>query len=150
TFTVTAALESGQFDTHSIINTSPGYMRIDRSTIRDPVDYGPSTLERILYKSSNVGSARLALAMGEEPMLDILRRVGFGQSPGTGFPGEEPGRLPNLTRWSKSDIATLAYGYGFQVTPFQLASAYLVYANGGIRKPVSLLKVPGPVEGKRV
>jgi cell division protein FtsI (penicillin-binding protein 3) len=150
TFTVTAALESGLFNTESVIDTSPGYIRIDRSTIRDPVNYGPSTLERIIAKSSQVGASRLALAMGEGPMLDVLQRVGFGQSPGTGFPGEESGVIPNHPRWSKSEIATMAYGYGFQVTPVQLASAYLVYANRGIKKPVSLLKVNGPVRGERV
>lgn len=141
TFTVTAALETGLFDTESIIDTSPGYIRIDRSIIRDPVNYGESTLERILSKSSQVGASRVALEMGQEPMLDILNRVGFGQSPGTGFPGESAGLLVDHNRWSNSEIATLAYGYGFQVSPLQLAQAYMVYANGGIYKPVSLLKI---------
>ncbi|MDG2089593.1 MAG: penicillin-binding protein 2 [Gammaproteobacteria bacterium] len=141
TFTVTAALETGLFDTESIIDTGPGYIRIDRSTIRDPVNYGESTLQRILSKSSQVGATRIALEMGQEPMLDILKRVGFGQSLGTGFPGESAGLLVNHNRWSNSEIATLAYGYGFQVSPLQLAQAYMVYANGGIFKPVSLLKV---------
>lgn len=141
TFTVTAALETGLFDTESIIDTGPGYIRIDRSTIRDPVNYGESTLERILSKSSQVGASRIALEMGQEPMLDILKRVGFGQSLGTGFPGESAGLLVDHNRWSQSEIATLAYGYGFQVSPLQLAQAYMVYANDGIFKPVSLLKV---------
>ena len=141
TFTVTAALETGLFDTESIIDTSPGYIRIDLSTIRDPVNYGESTLERILSKSSQVGASRIALEMGQEPMLDILKRVGFGQSPGTGFPGESAGLLVDHNRWSDSEIATLAYGYGFQVSPLQLAQAYMVYASGGIYKPVSLLKI---------
>ena len=141
TFTVTAALETGLFDTQSIIDTNPGYIRIDRSTIRDPVNYGESTLERILSKSSQVGASRIALEMGQEPMLDILKRVGFGQSLGTGFPGESAGMLADRNRWSKSEIATLAYGYGFQVSPLQLAQAYMVYANGGLFKPVSLLKI---------
>ncbi len=141
TFTVTAALETGLFDTESIIDTNPGYIRIDRSTIRDPVNYGESTLQRILSKSSQVGASKIALAMGQDPMLDILKRVGFGQSLGTGFPGESAGLLVNHSRWSDSEIATLAYGYGFQVSPLQLAQAYMVYANGGIYKPVSLLKV---------
>jgi cell division protein FtsI (penicillin-binding protein 3) len=74
-------------------------------------------------------------------MLDILKRVGFGQSLGTGFPGESAGLLVDHSRWSNSEIATLGYGYGFQVSPLQLAQAYMVYANGGIYKPVSLLKV---------
>ncbi len=152
TFTITAALESGLFDTESIIDTNPGYIRVDRSTIRDPVNYGESSLQRILAKSSQVGASRLALAMGQEPMLDILKRVGFGQSLGTGFPGESSGLLIDHSRWSDSEIATLGYGYGFQVSPLQLASAYMVYANGGIQKPVSLLKVEShdEVVGTRV
>jgi cell division protein FtsI (penicillin-binding protein 3) len=150
TFTITAALESGLFTPQSVIDTSPGYIRIDGSPIEDPINYGPATLERILYKSSQVGASKVALAMGEEPMLDVLARVGFGESPGTGFPGETTGVLPNRSRWSKSEIATLGYGYGFQVTPLQLAAAYMTYANRGVRKPVSLLKTEGPVAGTRV
>ena len=90
--------------------------------------------------------------MGQEPMLDILKRVGFGQSLGTGFPGESAGLLVDHSRWSDSEIATLAYGYGFQVSPLQLAQAYMVYANGGIYKPVSLLRVDeeNQVPGVRV
>lgn len=151
TFTITAALESGLFDTETIIDTSPGTFRVDRTMmVRDPVNYGPSTLARIIAKSSQVGASKIGLALGEGPMLEMLQRVGFGQSMGTGFPGEESGVLPNRPRWAKSEIATMAYGYGFQVTPLQLASAYMIYANGGVRKPVSLLKVQGPVSGERV
>jgi cell division protein FtsI (penicillin-binding protein 3) len=148
TFTLTAALESGLFTTETVIDTTP--FRVDRTVVRDPANYGPSTLARILAKSSQIGAARIGLMLGEEPMLDMLQRLGFGQSLGTGFPGEESGVLPNRTRWAKSEIATMAYGYGFQITPLQLAAAYLVYANGGIKKPVSLLKVDGPVSGERV
>ncbi|HWK53877.1 MAG TPA: penicillin-binding protein 2 [Hyphomicrobiales bacterium] len=150
TFAVTAALETGLFTTSSIIDTSPGYVMIDRKPIKDPVNYGPSTLARIIAKSSQVGASKVALTIGPEPMLSVLARVGFGTNLGTGFPGETSGVLPNHSRWSKSEIATMAYGYGFQVTPLQLAQAYLVYANDGVRKPVSFLKVNGPVQGERV
>lgn len=150
TFTVTAALESGLFTPETIIDTSPGSVRVDGKAIKDPVNYGPSTLERILYKSSQVGATKVALALGEAPMLDVLARVGFGEMPGTGFPGETTGVLPSRSRWAKSEIATMGYGYGFQVTPLQLASAYMTYANHGLRKPVSLLKVEGEVSGEQV
>ena len=149
-FTMTAALESGLFDINSIIETSPGYVMVDRRAIKDPVNYGPSSLARIMAKSSQVGTSKVGLAMGEAPMLSVLARVGFGQSLGTGFPGEETGVLPTFSRWSKADIASLAYGYGFQVTPLQLAQAYAIFANRGIRKPVSLIKTDGTVEGERV
>ncbi len=149
-FTITAALESGLFDTNSIIDTNPGYIQVDGSTKKDPVNYKEVDLKKIITKSSQVGAIKLGLAMGEAPMLDVLSRVGFGTAMGTGFPGETSGVLPSFPRWSKSDIATLAYGYGFQVTPLQMAQAYMIYANEGIRKPVSLLKTDGPVYGERV
>lgn len=149
-FTITAALESGLFDTSSIIDTSPGYVRVDGQIKKDPINYKEMDLKKIITKSSQVGAIKLGLAMGEVPMLDVLSRVGFGTAIGTGFPGEASGVLPNHNRWSKSDIATLAYGYGFQVTPLQMAQAYMIYANGGIRKPVSLLKTRQPPAGERV
>ena len=149
-FTITAALESGLFDMSSVIDTNPGYVRVDGQIKRDPINYKEVSLEKIITKSSQVGAIKLGLAMGEAPMLEVLSRVGFGTAIGTGFPGETSGVLPNHSRWSKSDIATLAYGYGFQVTPLQIAQAYMIYANEGIRKPISLLKTEGPVAGHRV
>lgn len=151
TFTMTAALESGQFDTDTIIDTTPGTFYVSRDlTVKDPSNYGPSTMARIMAKSSNVGATKIGLTLGPGPLLEMLQRVGFGQSLGTGFPGEESGVLPNRSRWAKTEIATMAYGYGFQITPLQLAAAYLIYANDGIKKPVSLLKLEGAVEGERV
>lgn len=140
TFTMTAALETGLFDTNTIIDTSPGVIVVDGRAKKDPVNYGPSTLARIIAKSSQVGAIKVGLAIGHDPMLDVLRRVGFGEAIGTGFPGENTGVLPNHDRWSKGDTTALAYGYGFQVTPLQLARAYLVYANRGVRKSVSFIK----------
>ncbi len=150
TFTVTAALESGKFTPASIIDTSPGRVVVDGRTLKDPVNYGPSTLGRIMAKSSNVGASKVGLEIGHEAMVDVLKRAGFGENIGTGFPGEVSGNIPNHDRWSRGETASTAYGYGFQVTQLQLAQAYLIYANRGIRKPISLLKVNGPVEGKRV
>lgn len=148
TFTVTAALETGKFDMNSIIDTSP--VVIDRRRLKDPVNYGPSTMARIIAKSSNVGAAKIGLEIGQDALIDVLRRVGFGQLVGTGFPGERTGAIPHHDRWSRGETAALAYGYGIQVSPMQLAQAYLIYANRGIRKPLSLLKVDGKVEGVRV
>lgn len=151
TFTMTAALESGLFDVDTIVDTTPGTFYVSRDlSVEDPSNYGPANMARIMAKSSNVGATKIGLTLGPGPLVEMLQRVGFGQSLGTGFPGEESGVLPNRSRWAKSEIATMSYGYGFQVTPLQLAAAYLIYANDGIKKPVSLLKVDGAVEGERV
>lgn len=149
-FTVAAALESGQFYKNSVINTTPGYMRLGRDQVKDFRNYGAIDVTTVLRKSSNVGVSKMALAIGPDKVLDLLQRVGLGQSSGTGFPGENPGYLPYRDRWSDIEIATLSFGYGLTVTPLQLAQAYMVLGAGGIMRPVSLIKRDVIPDGVRV
>lgn len=144
TFTAVAALESGLFDSSSIINTSPGRIRVGRDFVSDRgYDFGQLSIEEILVRSSNVGTARMALEMGHEPLRDVLQRVGFGEGAATGFPGEMVGVLPNHRIWHDIEVATLSFGYGMSTTTLQLAQAYATIASGGVRRPVSLLKGGG-------
>ncbi|MDP6414324.1 MAG: penicillin-binding protein 2 [Gammaproteobacteria bacterium] len=140
-FTIAAALESGLYTPGTIVETSPGWMMIGAHEVKDLFDYGTLTVAKIITKSSNIGSTKIALQIGAEPIRDVLERVGFGQITGTGFPGERGGVLPNPRRWSPIEIATLSYGYGLSTSALQLAQAYSVIADGGVRKPVSLLKL---------
>ena len=148
--TVISALESGNYTTDSIIDTSPGRFRVRGGWVRDPRNYGELDFAGIIRKSSNVGVSRLALAMTDERFLDIFYRVGFGLDSGTGFPGESAGKLVVRNNWSAIEKATFSYGYGFQVTALQLAQAYAVLGNGGMKTPVSLLKIDEPERGERV
>ncbi|MDP6654317.1 MAG: penicillin-binding protein 2 [Gammaproteobacteria bacterium] len=140
-FTIAAALESGLYTPGTPVETSPGWMMLGVDEVKDLFDYGTLTVAKIITKSSNIGSTKIALQIGAEPIRDVLERVGFGQITGTGFPGERGGVLPNPRRWSPIEIATLSYGYGLSTSALQLAQAYSVIADGGIRKPVSLLKL---------
>lgn len=149
-FTVAAALESGKWQPSSQLDTTPGYMRVGRKSIRDLHNYGVIDLTTLIAKSSNVGAAKLALSMEEDAVSGMFRRLGLGQATGTGFPGESVGMLPVRQRWRPIEIATLSYGYGLSVTAVQLAQAYAVLGAGGIKRPVSLLKVEGEVPGERV
>nr|WP_066014018.1 penicillin-binding transpeptidase domain-containing protein [Endozoicomonas atrinae] len=149
-FTVAAALESGQFHKGSVIHTAPGYMRLGRDQVKDIRNYGAIDVTTVLRKSSNVGVSKMALAIGPDKVLDLLQRVGLGQSTGTGFPGENPGYLPYRDRWSDIEVATLSFGYGLTVTPLQLAQAYTVLGSGGIMRPVSLIKRDVVPDGVRV
>ena len=79
-----------------------------------------------------------------------MDRLGFGQVPGSGFPGEASGRLNDYRRWAAIDQATLAFGYGISVTTLQLAQAYATLANDGVFLPASLLKRASPPAGRRV
>jgi cell division protein FtsI (penicillin-binding protein 3) len=78
--------------------------------------------------------------VGHEAILDVLHRFGLGADTGTGFPGERAGVLPNHPHWSDIEKVTLAFGYGLNATPIQLARAYAVFANEGVRRPLTLLK----------
>lgn len=136
-----AIMESGRFDSDIVVDTSPGWMRIDRFTIRDIRNYGRLDLAGILEKSSNIGMSKLVLELDDPLVPDLYRRLGFGQSTETGFPGEAVGHMPAPVRWSRSQWAALSYGYGLSVSALQLASAYTALANGGVRMPPSLLKL---------
>ncbi len=142
-----AIMESGRFDRDTVVDTSPGWMRIDRFTIRDIRNYGELTLAGILEKSSNIGMSKLVLELDDPLVPDLYRRLGLGQSPETGFPGEATGTLPAPVRWSRSQWAALSYGYGLSVSALQLASAYTALANGGERMPPSLLRLNEAPEG---
>ena len=149
-FTICAALESGKYQPSSLVDTSPGYLRIGGNTIRDEADYKVIDLGTIIAKSSNVGASKLALSLKEGAISEMFSRVGLGQATGIGFPGESVGVLPARLHWRPIETATLSYGYGLSVTALQLAQAYAILGSGGIKRPVSLLKVTGPVPGERV
>nr|WP_298057649.1 penicillin-binding transpeptidase domain-containing protein [uncultured Halomonas sp.] len=142
-----AILESGVVDRDGVVNTSPGWMRLDQFTIRDFRDYGELDLAGILEKSSNIGMSRLALQLSDTAIWEKYHQLGLGQAAGTGFPGESTGSLPAPVRWSRSERAALSYGYGLSVTAVQLASAYTALANGGERLPASLLRLSEPPQG---
>ena len=141
--TLVAALESGRYTPDTVIDTSPGRIRVGRKVYPDPRNYGEITLTRVIQKSSQVGVTKIALDLGHEPIWEVFNRFGIGHPPGTGFPGESAGRLPNRPRWHITEKVSLAFGYGITTTPLQLASAYTVFANDGVLPQVSLLAQEG-------
>ena len=149
-FFVAAGLISGRYNDQSIINTSPGYIRVEGHTFTDEHDYGPIDLSLVLAHSSNVGMAHVALSLPPKLIWTTLHRFGFGQLPASGYPGESAGLLSDYTQWRPIDIATMAHGYGIAVTALQLAHAYAIIGGYGIERPISFLRVDSPPPGKRV
>ncbi len=139
--TMMAALESGKYDINSQINTSPGYVKIGRKTFLDPVNYGTIDLRKVLAKSSQVGTVKIATTLKQEELYGAFYRLGIGQYLGTGFPGESTGYLPNKSNWKPVEQAAMGFGAGVSVTALQLAHSYSIFANKGIKKPVSLMRV---------
>jgi cell division protein FtsI (penicillin-binding protein 3) len=140
-FSIAAALETGVYQPDTVVETGPGWMMVQGNEVKDIANYGTLTVSGVITKSSNVGSSKIAMDIGAEPIRDLYERVGFGQVTGSGFPGEGAGVLPNHRRWGKHGIAVFSFGYGLSVSALQLAQAYSVLADDGVRKPVSLLKL---------
>ena len=138
-FTVAAAMEDG-IDPNMLIPTGPGKYYVAGRPISDTHDYGPVDMRRLLVKSSNIASAKLAARMSSQHMHDILDRFGFGERTQSGFPGESAAVLSAPNKWGPVEKATISYGYGLSVTPLQLAQAYAALANGGVMVDTTFIK----------
>lgn len=149
-FAVAAVLDLGEYSASSIIQTAPGFMSIGPATIRDAHPHGALNVSQVIQKSSNVGTAKLALTLKPEYMWSVYNQVGFGRPSNVGFPGEASGKLRNFKGWRPIEQATMSYGHGVSMTLLQLARAYTVFANDGEIKPVSLLKLKEIPVGQQV
>ncbi|MEO1888713.1 MAG: penicillin-binding protein 2 [Cycloclasticus sp.] len=149
-FTVVAGMESGIFDTSTMIDTNPGYMKVGRNQVRDHRNYGEIDLATLLLKSSNVAAAKIALGIPAEGLWGLLNKLGFGRSAQLGFPGEARGRLAAYEQWRPIETATLAFGYGLSMSALQLAHGYAAIANDGLLQPVSLLQNSHQSDGVQV
>ncbi|HRJ72691.1 MAG TPA: penicillin-binding protein 2, partial [Terrimicrobiaceae bacterium] len=99
--------------------------------LRDHHGYGQMTVHEILLKSSNIGSAKLAMLTGDEKFYEYVRRFGFGERTGIDLPGEIPGLVHPPARWDKLTITRMPMGHAVAVTPLQITMAMSVIANGG-------------------
>nr|VFJ47185.1 MAG: peptidoglycan synthetase FtsI [Candidatus Kentron sp. FW] len=135
-FTVAVALMSGRFRSDTLLDTSPGFLKVGRHLIRDRHDYGLIDVATVIKKSSNVGASQLALSVSPEAMWRLFSDIGFGDITASDFPGEVSGLLPHFSDWAEIHQATLSFGYGLSVTSLQLANAYAVIASGGLLRPI--------------
>jgi cell division protein FtsI (penicillin-binding protein 3) len=149
-FVAAAGLASGRYHANTVIDTSPGSVRVGMSTFKDTHNLGPVSLTTVIAKSSNVGMTKMALTLPAESIWETLTGFGFGQVSGSGFPGESAGLLNHYSHWKRIGTASLSFGYGLSVTTMQLAHAYAILGAGGISRPVTLRRVDSFVPGQRV
>jgi cell division protein FtsI (penicillin-binding protein 3) len=144
------ALDSGDYDPSSIVDSSGALIVNDRIVTEEGSDLGRVSLTEVLAQSSNVGAARVALTREPHAIWDVLSGFGIGRLTDSAFPGESAGTLHDPQHWCTVCQATLSYGYGVNVTALQLARAYAAIAAGGRLMPVSLLALEEIPKGERV
>jgi cell division protein FtsI (penicillin-binding protein 3) len=149
-FTVALALEQGKVTPTTAIHTAPGSLTIGPATIRDAHPAGVLTVAEVIQKSSNVGSAKIALNLPSETMFGMFDGVGFAASLKLGFPGEAAGRVRPVKTWKPIEQATMSYGHGIAISLVHLARAYTVFARNGDMVPLSLTKATSVPQGKPV
>jgi cell division protein FtsI (penicillin-binding protein 3) len=151
-FIAAMALESNKFHPNTQIDLGNGRLTINGATIGDSHgNGGMMSVSEVIQKSSNVGSAKMALAFSPQQMWELYDTLGFGRPLKLGFPGEVGGRLRPWKTWRPIEQATMAYGHGVSVTMMQLAHAYMVFARDGELIPLSLTKVEAPpLHGQQV
>lgn len=141
TFSILTALLSHHFKPDTIIDTSPGFLRVGKHLVQDEHNNGKLTLTEILQYSSNVGATKVMLTLPPENMYALLTNFGFGKPTGINLPGEQIGTITKQTPKNPFGIATLSFGYGLSVNALQLAHAYATLANHGKLIPLSLYPV---------
>jgi cell division protein FtsI (penicillin-binding protein 3) len=104
--------------------------------------HGQLSVRDILKYSSNIGSVKIAQKMGKEKFYQYIDNFGFGMKTGIDLPGESPGLVRPVKKWTKVDTATIAFGQGVSVTAIQMITAMSAIANGGVlMKPYILRSV---------
>ncbi len=145
-FTAAAALEAGLVSADTVIQTAPGSLAIGNRVIHDAHPQGALTVAQVIQKSSNVGTAKMGLALPAEKLWSLFHQVGFGVPPRLGFPGEVSGRLRAHAGWRPIEQATMSYGYGLSLSLLQLARAYQIFATDGELRPAALVRREAPAE----
>ncbi|WP_158771178.1 penicillin-binding transpeptidase domain-containing protein [Paraglaciecola sp. L1A13] len=147
---VLSALEFGSVEMNTVIDTSPGWMRVGGSMVRDSHNYGKLDLTGIIRKSSNMGTSKLALSVPKQFLIDQYYNMGLMSDTGSNLIGESSGIFHERSRWSEFELSTLSFGYGLSVTTAQIARMYSILGSGGIKRPLSMIKSDQKVPEERV
>jgi cell division protein FtsI (penicillin-binding protein 3) len=146
--TIAAALEEGLTTPDEQIFCENGVIVLGKRRIKDHDPYGWLSVREIMQNSSNVGTIKLGLRVGEERLKSYIDKYGFGQKTLIDLPAEVGGTVHDLSDWGKTSIASISMGHEVTVTPLQTAVMVSTVANGGTRyKPYVVQKIDDPRGG---
>lgn len=134
TFVIAQALDEKLYQPNSKIWCENGYFKIGKRVIREAEanhSQGMISVSEVLAYSSNIGTSKIALKLGDAKLREGLMKFGFGQKAGTDLPGEAKGIILGLP-WRDHLLANVSFGQGMTASPLQMANAYAAIANGGV------------------
>jgi cell division protein FtsI/penicillin-binding protein 2 len=137
---IAGAIDYGVVNLGTVFDCEDGYWFFCGRPLRDSGhNYGQLRVWQIVQKSSNIGTAKIAIEMGEKRLYQTLKRFGFGEPTGIGFDNEAPGIYRSLAKWDGLSISRFPIGQGILVTPLQMCQAYAALANDGVMMQLHLI-----------
>jgi cell division protein FtsI (penicillin-binding protein 3) len=126
-----AALEERVMEPGTMVFAENGRMEVASRVIHDHEKYGWLTFAQVIQHSSNIGTVKTAMKLGEERLYRYFRAFGFGERAEIDLPGEVPGQVKEPKDWERQSLASKAIGQEILITPLQLVTAVSAVANGG-------------------
>jgi cell division protein FtsI/penicillin-binding protein 2 len=142
------ALDTGAISYNQVFNCEDGYWGKYRIGEFGNHRYGSFTVREILVHSSNVGMAKVGVAMGQKRLYNGMKLFGFGEKTGIDLPGEEPGQLHPISRWSGYTVTRIPFGHEILVNSIQICRAYCTLANGGSLVTPHIVRAAVDAQGK--
>jgi len=144
------ALNEGKVNDKTSIFCENGQFAYGGRILKDHHGYGSMSVHDILVKSSNIGSAKMALMMGDDKFYEYVRRFGFGERSGIELPGEISGLVHPPHRWDKLTITRMPMGHALAATPLQITMGMSVIANGGYLMAPQIISTVEDADGNVV
>ncbi len=129
--TAASAIEENLFTPDSIFMCENGKWFVRNHYLHDVHPYGVLTFEEVVVKSSNIGTVKIAMNLGERKLYEYCKKFRFGEKTGIDLPGEIKGIFRPLQNWSSYSITAIPIGQEVGITSIQGIRAISVFVNGG-------------------
>lgn len=149
-FSVAFALDNNIVKPDTIIDCEDGYWIFKGKPLTDSHKIGKVSVTEIIKQSSNIGTAKIGIMMGEKNVYNNLRNFGFGQRTGIPLSPESSGDLKPVNKWDGLTISRMPMGYALNVTPVQMVRAYGALADHGNLRKIRLIDRIENTETKEV
>lgn len=147
---VSAGMNEKVVDLHTLIDCENGHFWFAGKPLRDDHPEGLIPVERVISKSSNIGSAKIGIMLGKQRLYDYVCAFGFGEKTGILLPGEIDGTVHPINKWSGLSISRIPMGHEIDCTPLQMVMAMSAIANGGVLMKPMLVNSLEDQEGKTI
>lgn len=142
-----ATMDDGFIDKNTTVETGNGSYKFYGRTINDTHGYGTLTVDGVIKKSSNIGTAKIINKYyGENPKAFFKKLDAWHMTSPLGIDilgeGAPIMHRPGDKVWSNITLPVMGYGYGLRVTPIQMVTFYNAIANNGkMLKPLFMDKI---------